>query len=120
MPEFSVLLTALGSRGGAVAVLGSIILLGVIWLMSGRMIPKASLEREVAAANRRADDHKANADQWREVATVLSSHLPRIVTLAETTDAYIRGVQAASRPPALALPQAGSEPAQISGSEQTL
>lgn len=91
MPPFlSGLIATLGSPGGGIAVLGAIILVGVIWLMSGRMIPKASLLREVEAEKRRADEHKVAAEEWKTVALTLSGNMPRVVSLLETMDSFVR------------------------------
>lgn len=70
-------------------------LLGVLviqyWLMAtGRLISKASHDREIAAANIRGDEWKATSDKWQSAAQAALGQNSVLVEGTRTTSAVLK------------------------------
>ena len=79
-------------QGGALAALVFILVLLIRYTASGKIIPLATHERELAAANKRGDDYKAAFEKADARADEYQQLFQKLLTYAEATDKILKAL----------------------------
>lgn len=96
----------LGIRGAVVVQGGAfgVLILVVLAIVTGRLVPRRSLEDVRADRDARLADEKARGDEWRAAAQaqdarndVLTRQVEQLLETARTTNALIEGLKQASQ-----------------------
>lgn len=81
--------------------LAGLLTLVILLILTGRLVPLGTHTREIAAANRRADDYKAAGEADRARADKLADSLSEMLPYMKTANAIIEELRrtAAQGPP---------------------
>ncbi|HET9866434.1 MAG TPA: hypothetical protein VFQ06_04010 [Nitrospira sp.] len=84
-------------QGGAVGLLAFVLMFVFQKIVGGSLIPAKSLDRELAAANKRADEWKGAWEAEVQRGEVRDQQFGELLSSARTTDQLLRSLQALLR-----------------------